>query len=126
MDGERRMKLGRALLTVWQNGMAALLCLSLLAWTVQPVASHVPAVLDVLAEHAQMVEEHGHSHGLEEDLAWAMHGHSHDKADHDHSSAVLTGAPGLHWTPIERSADAALPTDWRSTPTTPHDRPPRA
>ena len=36
-----------------------------------------------------MIAEHGHSHGLEEDLIWAMHGHSHDVADHDHSHAVL-------------------------------------
>lgn len=35
-----------------------------------------------------MVAEHGHSHGLQEDLLWAMHGHSHDAVDHDHSHAV--------------------------------------
>ena len=126
VDGDRRMKLARAFLTIFLNGMAAVLCLSLLVWTIQPVASHVPAVLDVLAEQAQMVEEHGHSHDLEEDLAWAKHGHSHDKADHDHSPAVLIGSPDLHWTPVESTVEAVLPADWRSTPTAPHDRPPRA
>jgi len=36
-----------------------------------------------------MIEDHGHSHGLEIDLLWAMHGHQHDLADHDHNTAVL-------------------------------------
>ncbi|WP_375691742.1 hypothetical protein [Pseudooceanicola sp. LIPI14-2-Ac024] len=63
----------------------------MLIWTVQPATSHVPAVLDVLSPHAQMIRDHGHSHGLEEDPAWAMHGHTGDEGeivasyDDDHS-----------------------------------------
>jgi len=38
-----------------------------------------------------MIAQHGHSHGLEEDLLWAAHGHSHDSVDHDHSQAVVPG-----------------------------------
>jgi len=55
-----------------------------------PATSHAPVIFETLQEHMEMIAEHGHSHGLEEDLAWAMHGHSHDSADHDHSQAVLT------------------------------------
>ena len=79
------------LLTIGQAAFAMLLCVAVLVWSVVPTSSHVPAVLDVLQEHEQMIADHGHSHGLEEDLAWAMHGHSHDSADHDHSQAVVFG-----------------------------------
>lgn len=106
--------------------MAVALCLSMLIWSVQPATSHVPAILDVLGEHAQMIEDHGHSHGLEEDLAWAMHGHSHDAADHDHRSVVLIEHDDLLWTPVARAAESVRPTGWRSAPSMPHDRPPRA
>lgn len=41
-----------------------------------------------------MVEEHGHSHGFEEDLYWALHGHSHDVVDHDHSQVLLLTGTG--------------------------------
>lgn len=76
--------------TVGQHAFAALLCLAIIAWSVMPAASHAPSIFETLQEHKEMIAEHGHSHGLEEDLAWAMHGHSHDSADHDHSQAVLT------------------------------------
>ncbi|WP_299822568.1 hypothetical protein [uncultured Jannaschia sp.] len=62
----------------------------MLVWTVMPATSHAPTIFETLQEHAEMIAEHGHSHGLEDDLAWAMHGHGHDSADHDHSQAVLT------------------------------------
>lgn len=68
---------------------AVVTCIALAFWTVAPNTSHVPKLLNVLQDHAEMVAEHGHSHGLEEDLIWAMHGHNHDVADHDHSHAVL-------------------------------------
>lgn len=79
--------------TFGKGAFAALLTLSILMWSVMPATSHAPAVFETLQEHAEMVAEHGHSHGLEEDLYWAMHGHSHDSADHDHSPAVLSLAP---------------------------------
>jgi len=75
--------------TTGKAAFAMLLCVAVLFWSVVPTSSHVPAVQDVLQEHTQMIADHGHSHGLEEDLAWAMHGHSHDSTDHDHSQAVV-------------------------------------
>jgi hypothetical protein len=75
--------------TIGKAAFATLLCAAMLVWSVMPATSHAPAILDVLQEHAEMIAEHGHSHGLEEDLAWAMHGHSHDSVDHDHSQAVV-------------------------------------
>lgn len=70
------------------KAFALFLCLSLVVWSVLPSASHAPAVLETLEDHLEMIAEHGHSHGFEEDLLWAMHGHSHDAADHDHSPAL--------------------------------------
>lgn len=75
-----------------QRGLAALLCLCLVFWSSRPVTSHIPDVLATIQDHAEMIESHGHSHGFEEDLAWALHGHSHDVADHDHSPGLLRQA----------------------------------
>jgi len=75
--------------TIARRALAALLCLALVVWSFMPATSHAPAIFETLQEHAKMIDEHGHSHGLEEDLAWAMHGHGHDSADHDHSPVIL-------------------------------------
>lgn len=83
---------GDAIVRWMRQGLVTLSCLALLVWSVALTASHVPTVLETLQQHAEMVAKHGHSHGLEEDLIWAMHGHSHDVADHDHSQAVLMPA----------------------------------
>lgn len=93
-------KLMTTLQTIGKTAFATLLCAAVLVWSVMPTTSHAPAIIDVLQEHAEMIAEHGHSHGLEEDLAWAMHGHSHDSVDHDHSQAVVPG-PDLSPLPME-------------------------
>ena len=69
---------------------AALTCLALIVWSVTPSFTHAPTVFETIQDHLEMVESHGHLHGFEEDLYWAMHGHSHDVADHDHNQAFLT------------------------------------
>lgn len=85
----RQAKLMATIRTLGKAAFATLLCAAVLVWSVMPTSSHTPAILDVLEEHSEIVAEHGHSHGLEEDLLWAMHGHSHDSIDHDHSQAVV-------------------------------------
>ena len=80
----------RALAILGQKTVAAMLSLSLVLWSVAPTSTHTPAVFEVIHDHLEMIADHGHSHGLEEDLYWAMHGHSHDVADHDHSQAFLS------------------------------------
>lgn len=87
---KRRVRDGMvALKTGWMGRLAGLLCvLALLVSSIVPTP-HVPRLMQVLTDHAEMIAEHGHSHGLEEDLSWALHGHSHEKADHDHSPALL-------------------------------------
>ena len=112
--------------TVGRRAIATLLGLALLLWIVLPATSHAPAIFETLQEHAEMIAEHGHSHGFEEDLAWAMHGHDRDSADHDHSQAVL--APDLFPQPFE-----GYGTAWRldASATGPSmafliERPPRA
>lgn len=106
--------------------MTALLCLSLLCWSILPSLSHVPRIAETLNEHAQMIADHGHSHGFQEDLLWALHGHSHDAVDHDHSPALaVMAASGGIW-PAAQDA-------WRlrASQSGPHrifriERPPRA
>ncbi|MFN0264210.1 hypothetical protein ACKTEK_10070 [Tepidamorphus sp. 3E244] len=65
------------------------MCLSLAVWSVFPAKAHVPAVFDTVQQHAEIIAEHGHSHGFEEDLIWALHGHNHNVADHDHVQAFM-------------------------------------
>lgn len=69
---------------------AMLTCVALVVWSVMPSFTHAPTVFETIQDHLEMVEAHGHSHGFEEDLYWAMHGHSHDVTDHDHNQAFLT------------------------------------
>ena len=72
------------------RAFALLLMSSFVVWSILPSMVHSPTVLETIADHQRMIEEHGHSHGFEEDLLWAMHGHSHDAMDHDHSPVMLT------------------------------------
>jgi fermentation-respiration switch protein FrsA (DUF1100 family) len=104
----------------------ALLCLSLVVWSMLPSLSHVPRIVETLTEHAQMIADHGHSHGFAEDLLSALHGHSHDAIDHDHS-------PALAVAPASAGAWPATPDAWRlrASQTGPNrifriERPPRA
>ena len=72
-----------------RQAFAALLCLSLFVWSTTPAATHAPTVFETIQDHLVMAADHGHSHGFQEDLYWAMRGHSHDVADHYHSQALL-------------------------------------
>ena len=76
-----------------RHAFAAVLCLSLVVWSVMPSLTHAPTVFQTIQDHLAMIEDHNHSHGFEEDLYWAMHGHNHDVVDHDHSQAFLMPNP---------------------------------
>ena len=104
----------------------ALLMLAFVAWTITPLPSHVPIVVETLQEHADMIKDHGHSHGFEDDILWAMHGHSHDVADHDHSQVLII--PVRFAQAFDDSAPVwrrAVTMDW-SSPNFRFERPPRA
>jgi hypothetical protein len=116
----------QGLKTIGRTAWSALLCLALVVWSIAPATDHAPSVFDVIADHRAMITEHGHTHGFHEDLAWALHGHSHDVADHDHSPAVLALAATTN--DVWGSRDvwhlhASLPGPHRSYMI---DRPPRA
>ena len=122
----RQAELMITLRTIGKAAFATLLCPAVFVWSVMPTTSHAPEILYVLQEHAEMIAEHGHSHGLEEDLAWVVHGHSHDSIDHDHSQAVVVG-PNLSPQLLENYRTA-----WRLSSTTSNtltiyqiERPPR-
>ena len=103
----------------------ALLCLSLALWSVLPSFAHTPSLIETVQDHAEMIEDHGHSHGLEEDLIWAMHGHSHDAADHDHGQAFILslGEPALD--PAAKEVRRNLQSYTGPSRQFPIDRPPR-
>lgn len=108
-----------------RRGLAALLCLCLLFWSSQSVTSHIPDVLATLQDHAEMIETHSHSHGFEEDLAWALHGHSHDVTDHDHSTALLLRGSYVATWDAPDTAGFSARHFWRPGPVYRHERPPR-
>ena len=103
---------------------SSLVCVAVLAWSLAPTSGHSPRVSEVLTEHAEMVADHGHSHGLAEDLWWAIYGHHHGAIDHDHSSGVFSRSieqntipvKGLRWRPLMVSADSDAPDPPRKPP----------
>jgi len=109
-----------------QRLLAALTCIALAVWSVMPSFTHVPTVFETIQDHLEMVEDHGHSHGFEEDLYWAMHGHSHDVVDHDHNQAFLT--PSRVSEPPSEFSDTWLRIASTDGPSRQFriDRPPRA
>jgi hypothetical protein len=106
----------RPLATFGRQAFAALLCLSLVVWSVMPTATHTPTVFETI----------GHSHGFEEDLYWAMHGHSHDVADHDHSQAFLALGDRSHPTSAYRDVWRLKASPGGGHHTFRIERPPRA
>jgi hypothetical protein len=72
--------------------MTALLCLSLIGWSILPSLTHGPRIAETLHDHARMIADHGHSHGFQVDLGAALHSHSQDAIDHDHSPALAVAA----------------------------------
>ncbi|MCZ4262676.1 hypothetical protein O4G76_17710 [Limimaricola sp. G21655-S1] len=114
-----------SLRTIGQGALAGLLGLAIVIWSVMPATSHAPAIFETLQDHAEMMAEHGHTHGLEEDLYWAMHGHSHDSADHDHSPAVLTFTASTGAFEVYRTAWRLRSDTVRRRPTFLIERPPR-
>lgn len=94
----------RPLATFVRQAFAVLLCLSLMVWSVMPTMSHTPTVVETIQDHLEMIADHGHSHGFKEDLYWAMHGHSHDVADHDHNQPFF--ASGCGSDPVTAHRDA--------------------
>ncbi|WP_306142598.1 hypothetical protein [Roseibium sp. MMSF_3412] len=110
---------------VWRRFLTGVVCMCLCVWTTVPSASHTPKILETVQEHLQLIEDHGHSHGFEIDLLWAMHGHQHDLADHDHNTAVLvkSGPKSPH---VFDTSSWRLPvSDAKSALTSPPKRPPR-
>ncbi len=76
--------------TISSATSALILGLAIALWSIAPASSHAPVVSEAIEDHFERIETHGHAHGsLAEDIYWAMHGHNHDNADHDHSPAVL-------------------------------------
>ena len=99
----------RGLLAKARSALVGVVCLALVVWSVTPSFTHAPMVFDTIKEHLEMIADHGHSHGFEEDLHWAMHGHSHDVADHDHNQAFLLA--GVEFGPVGAFSDS-----WRRPP----------
>jgi len=106
--------------------LVTLLCVVFAAWAAKPDLAHLPKLVTVLADHAETVAEHGRSHGLEEDLHWALHGHSHDQADHDHGTEVLPTVAAATTPPPGRLGARARPARDGPSPVSGLERPPRA
>lgn len=111
---------------IGQSVFACLLCVSFLIWSIVPSINHTPTVLETIQDYLEMVEDHGHSHGFEEDLYWAMHGHSHDVVDHDHNQAFPTTGYKSVFAPASEESWRIILTAHRPFRQFRIDRPPRA
>ena len=118
----------------WQEfrrmALPMLLSLSLAVWSILPSISHVAtivdtSIVDTLQAQAQMIAGRGHSHGIEEDLLRAVHGHSHDAADHDHGQVLAARGDSSDPVPGQR-AWPLRPSQERPYPIFRIERPPRA
>ncbi|MBO6890544.1 MAG: hypothetical protein JJ866_01275 [Roseibium sp.] len=109
----------------WRQLLAGLVCACVFVWTTVPSSSHTPKFLETVQDHLQMIEDHGHSHGLELDLLWAMHGHQHDLADHDHNTADLVKSGPKSHLDFDKSSWRLPASDASSVLVFPPERPPR-
>lgn len=116
----RAMQVGR------KRGFTALLCLMLIFSSFLPPSHHTPKIVETITDHLEMIADHGHSHGFLEDLFWAIHGHSHDVADHDHSQIFLVLESKPDRPVVMRDDWKLFATDVRETSRFSIDRPPRA
>ncbi len=110
----------------FRRGLTVLVALSVMLWSIAPIPLHTPTLLQTLEDHAAFVAEHGHSHGFEEDIAAAMHGHSQGMADHDHGTAALTFGPENTTPTPMRALLYPPPLDAIPELNSRIDRPPRA
>jgi len=62
----RQVRVMSPLRRLGQTAFTALLCVSLLAWSVLPASTHTFSTFETLQGHVERIETHGHSHGLEE------------------------------------------------------------
>lgn len=109
-----------------RGALPVFLCLALAFWSILPMTGHAPKLIDTLQDHAERVADHGHSHGLEEDIYWSLHGHDHEVGDHDHSPAVLVLAEGVDHDPLHRDHWRLLPPPDDPSRIFRIERPPRA
>ena len=101
-----------------------ILIILFVVWSILPNFGHAPRVLETLQEHAEMIEDHGHSHGFVEDLLWAVHGHDHDEMDHDHSPIMLSSTINVIQVP-EQKDWRQLPSEYKGSPSILIERPPK-
>lgn len=73
-----------------------------------PTPPHVPSIVEIIEHHAEIIAEHGHSHGHADDIFRALHGHGPDVAEHDHVAASLTAPPRAQIFPLPRNAVSLL------------------
>ena len=72
---------------------SAFICLAIALSALLPMPQHLPAFHEVLEQIELRIAEHGHSHGLAEDLDAALHGHGHEAVEHEHGTAIPASAP---------------------------------
>ena len=125
-EADTGMRPGKEIVRLLRRMLLSVACFGLIVWTLAPSTGHVPQLVESLQEHAEMIASHGHSHGLEEDMLWAMHGHSHDAADHDHTQAAFFQTQTAY-APFEaRTIWRGMQSGYWSSLLYRLDRPPRA
>ena len=102
------------------------MCGAFVLSAVRPDLGHMPNVLDVLSEHAETALDHGHSHGLEEDIFAALQGHAHGLGDHEQVPDLLPVATVKQTPQVFVGYRSARLSDASPTPVFVFERPPRS
>ncbi|MFX4221618.1 MAG: hypothetical protein ACMVO3_11980 [Thalassobaculum sp.] len=110
----------------WRTIVVLCLCATFVLSAVKIDMGHLPKLLTVLYDHAEMVADHGHSHGLEGDVFWALQGHAHGTGDHEHVPDLLPVSAGTLVIAAIGQDRGRWRLDGSPAPVFLIDRPPRA
>ncbi len=71
--------------------LALLLSVYIATWSTVYSVGHTSFIISDLQHHlhSEDVSDHNHIHSEAENIWWALHGHDHDQADHDHSTFYI-------------------------------------
>ena len=102
------------------------MCGAFLLSAVSPDLGHLPNLFNVLSEHAETVIDHGHSHGLEEDIFAVLLGHAHGLGDHEQVPDLLAVATVGNTSQVFVGYRSTRLPDARPAPIFGFERPPRS
>jgi hypothetical protein len=60
---------------------------------VMSTPSNILSIIVYLEKNAELIANHERSHGIPKGIFWALRGHNHDVAKHDHGTSMFSRPP---------------------------------